>query len=337
MKGVAHFAAGVAAASCFPQAVAAGAQGNPLYFLLGAVFGLLPDTLDFKFVRFFEKHDILVVPDPHNPDPQMVADAVALAVNRAGTAGKPVRIKLGTVRLGADRWQQYSVHFNVAGGTVEAEVGPVVNTGACPVDDPHVAGPNSARRPPSASARLAYPVAIDYEATNIVNIFDGPILQMTPAPGGPVRVEFIPWHRRWSHSLVTALLAGLVAGALVDPLAGAVVFSAMAAHALLDQLGFMGSSLLFPFRRKRSTGLGMTHSDRPLPNLAAVWLSCILVFWNLNRSMAFPAVHANLLQMLIAGALIPLGVFAIADRILAPRGDAVISRPPSQGDIEKET
>ena len=58
MKGIAHFTAGVAAASFFPGAVAAAVDGNPLYFVLGGVCGLLPDTLDFKFGRFFYRHQV---------------------------------------------------------------------------------------------------------------------------------------------------------------------------------------------------------------------------------------------------------------------------------------
>ena len=68
MKGISHFATGVAVASCFPQAVEAGAHGQPLYFLLGGICGLLPDTLDFKFMRYFHGHDLEVVPDPHRPE-----------------------------------------------------------------------------------------------------------------------------------------------------------------------------------------------------------------------------------------------------------------------------
>ena len=71
MKGITHFAAGVAVASCFPQAVQAGTEGSPLYFILGGAAGLIADTLDFKFFRFVYRHDLEVIPDPLRPDPQM--------------------------------------------------------------------------------------------------------------------------------------------------------------------------------------------------------------------------------------------------------------------------
>ena len=134
MKGIAHFAAGVAVASCFPEAVTAGAAGNPLYFILGGVFGLLPDTLDFKFYRFFYGRDIEVIPDPLRPDPKMIADAVAGAVLGACETGKPVRLKLNTIRLGADLWQSYSVKFDIPSKRVVVAYGPVVDTGGNPVE-----------------------------------------------------------------------------------------------------------------------------------------------------------------------------------------------------------
>ena len=52
MKGITHFTIGVAAASCVPVAVETAASGNPLYFILGGIFGLLPDTIDFKLYRY---------------------------------------------------------------------------------------------------------------------------------------------------------------------------------------------------------------------------------------------------------------------------------------------
>ena len=81
MKGIAHFAAGIAAASCIPVTVAAGADGNPVYFILAGVFGLLPDTVDFKLFTFLYPYDLQIVPDPLCPDMQEIADAVASAVN----------------------------------------------------------------------------------------------------------------------------------------------------------------------------------------------------------------------------------------------------------------
>ena len=58
MKGFSHFMSGVAVASFGPWAVDAALHGNPIFFILGGACGILPDTLDFKFYRFFYKHDV---------------------------------------------------------------------------------------------------------------------------------------------------------------------------------------------------------------------------------------------------------------------------------------
>ena len=63
MKGTSHFITGVALATFFPQAVQAGAQGS-LLLMLGGISGILPDTLDFKFARHFERYDLEIGPGP---------------------------------------------------------------------------------------------------------------------------------------------------------------------------------------------------------------------------------------------------------------------------------
>ena len=73
MKGFSHFMSGVAVASFGPWAIEAAQQGNPIFFILGGACGILPDTIDFKFYRFFYEHDVYITPDPLNPDPQYVA------------------------------------------------------------------------------------------------------------------------------------------------------------------------------------------------------------------------------------------------------------------------
>jgi membrane-bound metal-dependent hydrolase YbcI (DUF457 family) len=303
MKGLTHFMAGVTVASCFPAAVNAGADGNPLYFILGGLFGLLPDTIDFKFGRFFARRDMEVTPDPLAPDPQMIADAVAYAVNRAWETGRPVRIKLNTIRLGADRWRQYRITFEPARRRVTAAIGPAVTTGQTPLPGAAPANPRE------ACAQLVCPLAFDYLATTTIDIFEGPLFVMTPTADQRVRAEFIPWHRSWSHSVLTAAGWGALAGLLFGPLAALIAMLAYDAHIAVDQLGFMGSNLLFPFRRRRSTGLQLVHSGEALPNFSVVWVCCLLIFWNLGRRAPLPLGFTNLVQMLGYGALLPLALW----------------------------
>ena len=56
MKGIAHFVTGVALATFFPEVVQAGAQGS--LPMLGGIAGILPDTLDFKFARYFDRIEL---------------------------------------------------------------------------------------------------------------------------------------------------------------------------------------------------------------------------------------------------------------------------------------
>ncbi|HKL21631.1 MAG TPA: hypothetical protein VJ904_07485, partial [Tichowtungia sp.] len=69
MKGIAHFISGVTVASFCPWTIEAAQNGNPAYFILGAVAGILPDTVDFKFYRFFYHHDLQVEPCFGKPTP----------------------------------------------------------------------------------------------------------------------------------------------------------------------------------------------------------------------------------------------------------------------------
>ena len=292
MKGIAHFVTGVAVASCLPAVVAAGATHNPLYFVLGGVFGLLPDTLDFKFYRFFYRHDMDIVPDPNAPDPQMIADGLALAVNEAHRRKRPVRAKLHTVRLGADLWQQYVVRFDVANRRVCVRLGPAVSTSRTPIG--------------TAPAK----------ATVTIDILDGPTFTMQPQTDGRVLASFIPWHRAWSHSLVLAAAFAAAGWLLIDAVAATVIFASFAAHALLDQAGYLGSALWFPISRRRVPGLQRLHSADALPNFAVVWTCCLLVFWNLHRGLAHAPFRLPLLGLLFFGALLPLSGLALLRRAL---------------------
>lgn len=311
MKGIVHFATGVAAASCFPEAVAAGADGNPLYFLLGGICGLLPDTLDFKFTKFFYHVDITVTPDPLRPDADAIAGAVALAITRAHVTGAPVAIKLNTIQLGADRWQRYTVTLDVPGRAVRVDYGPEVDTGGNPLPDHRGPGVEPATVP------LACDLVLDYLAATDVDIFDGPVFRMVPDPGGRVRPEFIPWHRQWTHSLVVALVLGLAGTVFWTPVAGMIIAAAFAAHVLVDQCGYLGSNLFAPFTKRRTQGLKLAHSGSPVPNFTAVWLSLLLIFWNLAQATTGGIDGLNPLRYLLLGAGLPLSLFLLLQRRLA--------------------
>ena len=303
MKGIAHFSSGVAAASCFPWCVQAATEGNPLYFLLGGIFGLLPDTVDFKFYRFFYRHDVQVEIDPQHLDPQGMAGAIAGAIGRALVEQRTLRVKLNTLRLGADTWRQYRVRFDAATREVFVHIGPVVSTGQVPV-------PGTEPRLEDGRAPLPGPVRMTYAGENKVDIFDGPTVSFEPDGQGGVIQHFLPWHRNWSHSLVMGALWGALGALLWDWRAAAVIFAGNAAHVLEDQLGLMGSNLFFPLTRRRMAGLKLMRSGDALPNFAAVWLSCLLIFWNVVRYAPPSHLTAGLTlgKILLIGAVAPTAI-----------------------------
>ncbi|MGE4488727.1 MAG: metal-dependent hydrolase [Kiritimatiellales bacterium] len=281
MKGIAHFISGVTVASFCPWAVDAAQNGNPAFFILGAAAGILPDTVDFKFYRFFYHHEVSVYPDPENLDPQPVADAVAAAVSEAAETGKPVRVKLASIKLGADNWRQYRVKIDPDAGEVRVQFGPVVSTGQVPQ-------PSSLPVPrPVAVAKFSAPIRQSYEPTYTVDIFDGPSFMFKRNEQGEVEIDFLPWHRNWSHSLTVGLLLAGIASFWTWH-AGVVILGAYMIHVIEDQMGHMGSNILFPITKKRAPGLKMMHSGDAFPNFAGVWLCCLLIFWNVYAAIPEP-------------------------------------------------
>jgi membrane-bound metal-dependent hydrolase YbcI (DUF457 family) len=317
MKGIAHFTTGVATASCFPVAVQAAMDGNPLYFVLGGVFGLMPDTLDFKFYRFFYRHDLYIDPDPEAPDPQAIAEQLAAALDQAQREGREVRVKLNTIRVGGDLWRQYRVRFDNESQQVEVEFGPVVNTGQVPVPG------SEPEQPLRGSAKLETRFFYNYDSVTTVDIFDGPSFAFVPeAAAGRVVIEFLPWHRGWSHSLLTGAGFGVLGAMIWGWPAGLIMALAFSAHVLEDQLGHLGSALFWPLYRRRFRGIGRMHASDALPNFLAVWLSMILVFWNSYRVALDPVYYFSLGQLLLFGVVAPLALFSFVHWTLKRgRGD----------------
>lgn len=273
MKGFTHFVTGLAVTSFFPWAVQAAAEGNPFYFLLGGTCALLPDTLDFRILRYFYRHHIEVTPDPLCPDMQMVADAIALAIDRAEQ--KKIRIRLNTIRSNVDTWQRYQIHIDPRKQVLTASLEEAIDTGGNPVD-----GVSLSKQ--VASAPFHTPVSLEYMATFSIEMFDGPHLECKPTPKGLVLIRFIPWHRAYTHSMGISTILAAAAVALGAWPAAIVGWSAHASHVLLDQLGYMGSDLLWPLSHRRFPGFKLQHASSSFWNLAAVWIAIAMLFSNIH-------------------------------------------------------
>lgn len=329
MKGIAHFSSGLAAASFFPWSVQAAIDGNPLYFILGGMFGLLPDTADFKFYRFFYRHDVQIAIDPKRPDPQGMAEAVAGAITRALAERRNIRVKMNSLRLGADSWRQYKVRFDSTAREVRVHIGSIVSTGQVPV-------PGTEPQMEDGRAPLPCSVHMTYDNENKVDIFDGPTVSFEPDGKGGVVQHFLPWHRNWSHSLLMGALYGTIGALMWDGRAALVIFAGNAVHVLEDQMGLMGSNLFFPLTRRRVTGMKLMRSGDALPNFATVWLSCLLIFWNVVRFSppSYLTAGLTLWQILLSGAVAPAAIVLMLFWILKRIGQ---TETLLKDDLEEES
>ena len=332
MKGISHFITGVALATFFPEVVQAGAHGS-LLPMLGGIAGILPDTLDFKFVRYFEKYDEEIDPGPE-PDARDIAERVVGAMRRAYGTGKPQNIMLHTIRLGPDLWRQYTIRFDPAQGEVAVRIGPIVDTSQAPLSGSEV-GANPCGRPPGEiRVKTGVPMAPTYDAENKVDIFSGPSFKFVRR-GDKLHVHFLDWHRRWSHSLTLAAAVGLVAGLLFGKWAGIVAGLGFAGHVLEDQLGFMGSNLFYPFTKRRTTGLQLLRSGDAIPNFLTVWTAVALILFNLDRFSAQP--RLNPWWFLGLAVVLPVTVLGGLYQWQQRRGEPEVKEALRQRDIISET
>jgi membrane-bound metal-dependent hydrolase YbcI (DUF457 family) len=183
--------------------------------------------------------------------------------------------------------------------------GPVVNTGQVPV--PNTDDPDR----PVGRAKLPVPIIQTYDATTRVDIFDGPTFGFEANEDGRIVLHFLPWHREWTHSFTLGAFFALIGLGLWDWRAAAVIMAGYSVHVMEDQLGFMGSNLFFPFTRKRAPGVHIMRSGDALPNFGTVWISCLLIFWNLYRFTPNPLYHFTFLKLVLYGALIPMGIYSL--------------------------
>ncbi len=300
MKGFTHFVAGLAITSFFPWAVDAAARGNPLYFLLGGACALLPDTLDFRLLRYFYRYHVEITPDPLQPDMQMVADAIANAIDMTTSAS--LRLRLNTIRTGTDQWQKYHIHINAGKRQVIAKLDGIIDTGGNTIDD------QKRNQQPAAIASFHAPVNVEYLASFSVEMFDGPHLELEPDRNGEIQIRFIPWHRAHTHSFCCSAMIALGIAMFGFWQAAIVCWCAHASHVLLDQLGYMGSNVLWPLSNQRFPGLKLQHAASAYWNFAAVWIAITVIFGNLSsHAIDKPAMPP--VGYIVAVIILPLVLF----------------------------
>ena len=291
MKGIAHFSIGVAVATFIPGAMERALNGHAFDLLVAGAFGILPDTLDFKFARFFAREDYIIDPDPDDLDPQKIADTIAKAINEAHRTGKSVHVRFHTLQLAPDRWQKYELWFDTENSEVVVKIGPVVSTSQQPLE--------GTQPPPEKAigrAKVECGLIHTYDKFTRVDILSGPTIEFKPRPGDKVEVIFIPWHRQWSHSFTLGLYLGIAAWILFGWYWALMVALPFWAHVAADCLGFMGGNLFWPFTKERTAGLKLFHASTPLANFFGVWISGLVVVYNANRVAPEPVFHMGPLK-----------------------------------------
>lgn len=322
MKGFSHFTSAVAAATFIPGVVALAGHERSLILVLAGIFGLLPDWLDFKIARYFEPVDEHIEPPALNFDAQAIADQLAEVIHRAYGSDEPVTVQLYSARLGTDRWRKYSLQFdakNAEHNQIIVRPGPTLNSAGVALEEIGQPGP-------VGQASLSPSLRPSDNAPMSVETLEGPSVEFRRL-GEEVGISFLPWHRRWSHSLILAAIFGLAAGALFGGIAGWVVGIAFATHVLQDQLGHLGSNLWWPFSQQRSAGLKWMHAGDPLPNFVTVLVACGLILYNLNRFTTPPLYTGNvfLLWAVLVPASIALFFYAAGHRRQRPQPPEALS------------
>ncbi len=295
MKGFTHFISGMAVASFFQQAVEMAANEQSFILCLGGLFGILPDTLDFKLAKYFYKSDFEVKPDPNHLDAREIANGVAQAINKAIETGKGT-VQLHTMQIASSRWRSYTLGFDTETSEVVVDIGPEVDTGQIPFDGTELKNQEKAHARVKVDCQLYQQFA---KKSNIA-IMTGPCFEFAKREDGRVEIVFLPWHRQWSHSFTLGMLIAFIVGCIsyfcvpegpnpqnyilprwtLYPLI--ILFGSMV-HIIEDPTGFMGNNLFYPFTKGRTNGLGFMSASEGIPNFFFVWTSLICILFNLDR------------------------------------------------------
>ncbi len=280
MRGLTHFMMGMMVATFFKSLMVGAAMQDSLLIILGGVFGLLPDTLDFKFLVYVEPQDAVIDPDPHNMNPQDIAEKIAAEINHTDQMepGKMRRLQTHTLKLGPDLWQSYSINFNKAKRQVEVKVGPHVTMSGMPA---------FGTEPPTDKAfgvARYNPKLIDvYGRATEVKGFSGPSFGFLKRKDGAVEVVFIPFHRRSGHSMTMGFVFALIGWLLTGVWqVGGVILAGWTMHIALDSFGHLGNNLFWPVMKQRTSGLYLVSASNPYWNAFAIYSCIALIFWNMN-------------------------------------------------------
>ncbi len=334
MKGITHFLTGVATASCFPAGMHSVFANKSFFLPFGGVFGVCCDTLDFRFARYFWKHDYVVRIDEDKLDAKYVAEEYVKAMEQAYKEKKTIYLKIDIIRLSASHYRTFNLFVDDKRKEVTVMIGSIktmsqvmekldylpsyetMDKSIAEMGVPktleklidHLPGMPETRptKDHFYTAKFNAEINNTYYQDTEVGIFSGPDFAFE-YDKDKVRIDFIPWHRQWSHSLTLGAITGPLAFAiyapwaelfkgnvmgLFTPLSISAFFMgilAMWSHIFVDQTGHLGSNLWYPFTKDRSQGLQWTTSASTFPNIFVNYISIAVIIWNMNAFAPTPA------------------------------------------------
>lgn len=315
MKGVTHYFFAAALVSLIPMVMQLSVYEKAFIIVLGAVAGILPDYIDFKIVKYLWRIDEEITPEWPIPDARRISEKIAQVIDEAWEKKRIINVQIHTIKTGPNTWRRWYIHLNPETKKVVVGIGPIQTFSgrefSNTVED---IPPEKRKGEASFNASLKY----DYKDRTIkISILSGPTVAFVPRDDH-VEVVFLPWHRCCSHSFTMgAVLSLLVIGfsliflqslthSLINGLA---FFVGYASHIISDQLGFMGSNLLWPITKNRTPGFKLAESMDPYANFILFWLSITTLFWQMNASIPNPISFP--LTIAVGSILIPVSYVLI--------------------------
>ncbi|MDA3798626.1 MAG: metal-dependent hydrolase [Kiritimatiellae bacterium] len=289
MKGITHFFSGIAVASCFPYAIESAIAGKPMCFIVAGFMSLIPDTIDFKLLCFLKHVDYRIAPEHKEFNPQQIADDLARAINNSHAMNKSQIVRLCSIRTSPDNWFEYSVTFKGCEIIVHE-------------------GNDEKKSDKVGTAKTGVPFHCSYNSTVTASIFTGPTITIIPKEGHTL-IDFLDWHRSFTHSFTFGLVLSLIIS-IFNIQVGIIGFCAYSSHILIDQLGHMGSSILWPFKKQKIVGGALCYSTSTFANMFITLTAILITFANIFY-------YQNPTQLLVATriVIIPIIIMLIYKKL----------------------
>jgi membrane-bound metal-dependent hydrolase YbcI (DUF457 family) len=218
-----------------------------------------------------------------------MARQVAEALDHAAETGKPIMMQFDPMRLGASLWRQYVVKFDGEKNEVDIVINEIVNTSQVCYEG---TAPDEEKRIGTAKLKTAKMLE-KHGKPSVVDIMSGPMFGFKPQKFEDedyVSVEFLPWHRTWSHSYILGLMLSVPVWIIAWLfsfanwwLYGIVSFLGYAIHITEDLTGHMGGSLIWPFSQTRYDGYCWFKASDPRANFSVDYTCFVMIIYNLDR------------------------------------------------------